>query len=239
MNNCIRMAMILSLALAAACSTTAEENAILARARTLQTSPEYEIGEGDNLTIQILGPNNPSIQGQTVRPDGKISFPGYGDIDVKGKTPEQLRKELEKKFQNPPLAIRNPTVYVSVNSFGSKNVTVLGQVQTPGRFPYTGQMRVTDLLGAVHGYLPTADPNRTLLFREIGDQTKVYHVRLKRFLVDADFTTNFYVRPGDILYVPLNGFSLVAQKIEIIVSPLRALLSFVNVGQTTTRVFVP
>ena len=47
------------------------------------------------------------------------------------------------------------------------------------------------------------------------------------------------MRPGDILYVPLNGFSYVAQEIEIGVSPLRALLSFVNVGNATTRVFVP
>ncbi len=76
------------------CKSEAYLNAILARASTLSTSPEYLIGSGDRLTIRVLGQTEFSIT-DVVRPDGKISFPEHGDIAAGGKTTASLRVELE------------------------------------------------------------------------------------------------------------------------------------------------
>ncbi|MGH7162829.1 MAG: polysaccharide biosynthesis/export family protein [Planctomycetota bacterium] len=230
----------LALAVALACTgcrSPAEMNAILAKAATLQPSPEYRVGEGDGVTIRVLGELTYQVS-EFVRPDGKISFPGHGDVEVKGKTVPQIRAELEKELPV-TLGLKSPTVYVAVNSFASKTVTVLGEVGQQGLFPYTGQMRVSDLLGRTRGVLITSAPNRTLLFREVEGNLRIYNVRLKDFLHKGDFSTNFYVQPGDIVFVPKNGFSKVAEKITIAVSPLGAALSFVTLGGQTTQVFVP
>jgi len=223
----------------ASCRTMAEQNAVFAKAIAMRTAPEYAIGESDTITIRVLDDTTEKYAVSTVvRPDGKISFPEHGDVDVLNKTAAQLRSELEKQFVT-TLGLKEPRVFVAVTAFASKTVTVLGEVRLPGRYPYTGQMRVTDLLGLTRGVVETGSPNRALLFREVEGEMKVYHVRLKDFLVKADFATNYYVRPGDLLYVPQNGFSLVAEKIRVGVSPLGALLSFLSLGGSATTYFVP
>jgi len=217
------------------CRSPAELNAVFAKAKTLQTSPDYVVGEGDSIDIRVLGEREMLVV-DTVRPDGKVAFPTLGDLTVAGKTVEQIRGELTDQLKK---TIENPAVFVTLKSFASKSVTVIGEVAVQGRFAYTGQMRVTDLLGLTRGLLLTSAPNRSLLFREVDGNTKVYHVFLKDFLEKADFSTNFFVQPGDILFIPKNGFSKVAAAIEIGVSPLAALLSFITVGGSTTAYFVP
>ena len=227
------------LAMIAGCASEAYNKSVLARAKALRVAPEYRIGEGDTLTIRVLGQDvgDHMIQ-DMVRPDGKVSFPEHGDIHAAGKTPAQLRAELEETFKK-TLGLNNPIVYVAVNAFTSKVVTVLGEVARPGRFPYTGQMRIADLLGITVGTRPTAASNRALLFREVDGNMKIYQVHLKKFFSEADFSTNFYVRPGDILFVPQNGFAQVAKYITIGLLPIQAIFGAVGLGARTINYFTP
>jgi len=223
-------------ALVGGCASPAYNNAIFARAASLQTSPDYVIGEGDSLTLMVLGEEGLETTNH-VRPDGKMTFPGHGDVMVAGKTTEQVRADLEEKFRA-SLGLKNPKVYVAVNSFDSKAVTILGEVGFSGRFPYTGQMRVADLIGLAHGQTIYASSNRALLFREIDGATKVYHVEIKKFFNAGDFSTNFFLRPGDILYVPTNGFRVVGNQIRIWLDPFAALFDTVGFGSSTVSYFV-
>ena len=226
------------IALASGCTSDAYKNAILTRAKTLRTAPEYTIGPGDGITIRVLGQEELQISSR-VRPDGKVSFPGHGDIEVMDKTVEQVRTELVEDFKN-SLGLRNPKLYVSADGFNSQFVMVLGEVSLPGRFPYTGQMRVVDLLGrAINWNQIRSAPNKALLFRDIEGSTKVYHVHLKDFWDRADFTTNFYVRPGDVLYVPKNGWAQMADEVEKVMLPVRALVNGIGIGNSTASIFIP
>jgi polysaccharide export outer membrane protein len=223
-------------ALGAGCASEAYNKAIFARAASLQTSPDYVIGEGDSLTLMVLGEEGLETTNK-VRPDGKMTFPGHGDIVVTGKTTEQVRGELEESFKA-SLGLKNPKVYVAVNSFESKAVTVLGEVAIPGRFPYTGQMRIADLIGLAHGMTIYASSNRALLFREVDGATKMYHVELKDFFSEGDFSTNFFLRPGDILYVPTNGFRVVGNTIRTVLDPLAAMFDTVGLGNSVVSYYV-
>ena len=222
-------------ALGTGCTSPAFDKAVYARAASLQASPDYVIGEGDALTITVLGEEGLEASNK-VRPDGKISFPGHGDIAVSGKTTEQVRTELEQGFRA-SLGLKNPRVYVAVNSFDSKAVTVLGEVNATGRFPYTGQMRVADLIGLAHGPTLYASRNRSLLFREVDGTTKMYHVELKKFFYEGDFSTNFFLRPGDILYVPTNGFRVVGNQIRIWLDPFAAMFDTVGLGDSVVTYY--
>ncbi len=219
------------------CRSEAYLNAIFARASTLSASPEYAIGSGDRITIRVLGQSEFSIT-DSVRPDGKVSFPEHGDIHVGGKTTAAVRVELEEAFKQ-TLGLKNPRVYVAVNDFDSKYVTVLGEVVRPGRYRYRGDMRVTDLLGTAIGVNNSGAPNRALLFREIDGATKVYHVHLNDYFEKADFTTDFYLRPGDVVFVPKHGFAIVADGIRKVMSPITAITESVGLGARTVDLFVP
>jgi polysaccharide export outer membrane protein len=225
--------------LVAGCSTEAERSAIWAKASKLRAAPDYLIGEGDVLTVRVLGEGPDFTVTNQVRPDGRLSFPKYGDIDATGKTAEALRAELEQGFAE-KLALKSPKVFVAVNSFFSKNVSVFGEVRVAGRFPYIGQMRVLDLLGLAVGYDDIqGDLDDVLLFREVDNTTKIYHVDLEAFFKRGDFSTNFYLRPGDVLYVPKNGFATVATWITKVTLPLNAIFSVFGLGTSTVSYFVP
>lgn len=227
-----------SLLFLGACSSEAYKNSLMIRAKALRAAPEYSIGPGDNITIRVLGHEEYQIETR-VRPDGKVSFPEHGDIQVAGKPVEQVRQELQEEFKT-SLGLRSPKLYVSAEGFNSQFVTILGEVLRPGRYPYTGQTRVVDILGeAIDWQQVRSAPNKALLFREIEGATKVYQVHLKDFWYKADFTTNFYVRPGDVLYVPKNGFAEIADEVEKVLLPVRALVNGIGLGNTTARIFVP
>jgi polysaccharide export outer membrane protein len=224
-------------ALGTGCTSQAYKNAIFARAASLQTSPDYVIGEGDSVTLMVLGEEGLETT-NAVRPDGKMTFPGHGDIVVSGKTTEQVRADLEEGFKA-SLGLKNPKVYVAVNSFESKAVTALGEVNRQGRFPYSGQMRVADLIGLCFGTTIYASSDRALLFREVDGATKMYHVEMKKFFSEGDFSTNFFLRPGDILYVPTNGFRVVGNQIRILLDPLAAMFDTVGLGNSVVSYYVP
>jgi len=222
-----------------ACSSEAYKNAIWARARALSTQPEYVIGNSDTISIRVLSQPDFVVAGKVVRPDGKVSFPTHGDIDVVGKTPQELRAHLEKEFVE-TLGLRNPKVFVSVDGYESKSVTILGEVRVPGRVPYTGQMRVVDLLGLTIGWDPiTAATSQVLIFRDIGGEVKMYHVNLLDFFERGDFTTNFFLRPGDVVWVPPTGWEKFARAIRRVLSPITALANSIGIGVSTTAYFVP
>ena len=237
--------LLLTLVLAG-CRTEAYRKSILARAKALQTSPEYLIGEGDSITIDIVGEfgeealRNYTMQA-TVRPDGKVSFPGYGEIDVLNKSTPQLRAELEQGFEK-SLGLKAPTVHVAVNSFASKRFTVAGEIPRPGTINYTGQTRVLEALVNSGDWRRTAirsAPNRTLLFREVDGETKIYNVKLNDFVTKGDFSTNYYLRPGDFVFVPRNNFAKIGDAITTFMLPISGFFSFINVGNSTASIFVP
>lgn len=227
--------MVALIALVAGCQSEAFRKSILARANTLRTSPEYVIGEGDNVTVMVLGHEEYDTTND-IRPDGKLAFPEYGDIVMAGKTPEEVRAELQESFKS-TLGLKSPKVYVAVNTFRSKFVTVLGEIRAPGRYPYTGQMRVVDLMGLAIGPSFRSAPSQALLFREVDGVTRMYQVHLNDFFERGDFTTNFYVRPGDILFVPKNGFAAVADWIRMVTEPLRAVFEIIGLGGRTISVY--
>ena len=59
---------------------------------------KYLIGPGDNVSIFVW--RNPEISGNfVVRPDGKVTTALVEDLDVSGRTPTMLAREIEEQFQ--------------------------------------------------------------------------------------------------------------------------------------------
>lgn len=67
---------------------------------------DYIMCPGDQLQVVVYGhedlssPPNSNITPYTVRPDGKVSFPLIGDIDVTGKTVTEFTQQLEASWLN-------------------------------------------------------------------------------------------------------------------------------------------
>ena len=81
----------------------------------------------------------------------------------------------------------------------SSRVRVTGAVNSPSSLPFRSGMTVLDVILEVGGPNEFANPNKTLLYRRSGEPLRI---RLDRLLKGGDMSTNYRLRPGDIISVP-------------------------------------
>jgi len=114
-----------------------------AQAQTAAQAPAaatYTIAPGDRLDVSVL--EDPTLNRQVlVRPDGRISMPLAGTIDVVGRTPEQvqatIRGKLSKQFVSPPnvtVALSGVGAEAALQEQGLPAFYVMGEVNKPGRY---------------------------------------------------------------------------------------------------------
>ncbi|MCL7945704.1 XrtA/PEP-CTERM system exopolysaccharide export protein [Marinobacter sp. ATCH36] len=178
-------------------------------ALSLQTSTsvdEYVLGPTDAIQISVWRNQDLSL-GVPVRPDGRISMPLMGDLMASGKTPEQLADEIEEGLAS---YIREPQVTVVVTSMGSHEfsdrVRVTGAVNQPISVPHRPGMTVLDMMLSAGGANPFANLNSAMLYRALDNRMVAIPVRLDDILNSGDVSTNYRMRPGDILAVPERNF---------------------------------
>ncbi len=173
---------------------------------TSVTVSEYRIGVDDQVAVKVW--KNPELSVlMPVRPDGKISVPLIGDIQAGGRTPEKVAAEIEKKLS---VFVRNPNVTVILTELRNyeyiSRIRVTGAVQTATSFPYRQGMTVLDAVLEAGGINEFAAPDRARLYRRYKKETRVYEVKLGGILHQGELSTNYYLKPGDIITVPERFF---------------------------------
>lgn len=103
---------------------------------------DYVINAGDELNVNVWGEKELNAI-VTVRPDGKISLPGIGDVEVAKLSPLQAQEKLTKKLGE---IVKNPVVTVSVKSSQNNTVVVHGPGIKPGVVPLEGRTTLLQLL---------------------------------------------------------------------------------------------
>jgi polysaccharide biosynthesis/export protein len=155
----------------------------------------YRLGPGDVLRLQMWGRVSTSSMLQ-VGPEGAVIVPGFGTMQVSGRTLADVRHELIGKLQtrfrgvNMDLRLARPRTFF---------VYVTGQVKTTGPVPVNAASRVFDLVSP--GLLLDNGSTRRIIVthtdgvREIAD--------LELFTRIGDPTLNPYLRDGDVINVPV------------------------------------
>ncbi|TDF37307.1 sugar ABC transporter substrate-binding protein [Alteromonadaceae bacterium M269] len=166
---------------------------------------DYLIGPGDSLDIFVW--RNPEVSGSfIVRPDGKITTSLVEDIEVSGKTPTQLGREIEESLAK---YIRDPIVTVSVTNFSgpfSEQVRVIGEATNPQAVNYRENMTLLDLMIAVGGLTEFANGNGAKLIRVVDGQQKEYKIKISKLVKNGDISANVDMLPGDIVIIPQAWF---------------------------------
>ena len=161
-------------------------------------SEDYRIGPEDALII-VVWKNETLSRSVNVRPDGKISLPLINDIQAAGLTPSQLRDEIAKRLTAfmPP-----PEVSVLVNEVRSFKVSVLGEVQKPGRYELRGRTTVLDALALAGGFKEFASTRKIVILRSNGNISERRVFDYKRAIAPGGAAYNFELIPNDVILVP-------------------------------------
>jgi polysaccharide biosynthesis/export protein len=164
---------------------------------------DYVIGDGDSLQIAVWG--SPELSaGAVVRPDGKITLPGVGDVVASGFTPEDLSKKLAEKLES---VVKTAIVTVTVTGITNNKVYVFGGgvEQTVQGATYSGvhflPARTTLLKFLCQlGNLSNADLKRTYIMRN----NKKLDADVYGLFVKGDLSKDIFLKAEDIIYMPNN-----------------------------------
>ena len=121
-----------------------------AAAANVSAAAEYRIGSGDVLRVSVY--QNPDLSLETrVTEAGTISFPLLGSVRVGGLTVTAAERVIAEGLRNGNF-VRQPQVNLVVMQVRGNQVSVLGQVNRPGRFPLeVADLRLSDLLAMAGG----------------------------------------------------------------------------------------
>lgn len=163
---------------------------------------DYRIGVDDRVQVSVW--RNPDLSvTEPVRPDGKISVPIIGDVEVGGRTASEVAATIKEKLS---AYIREPNVAVVLTELRSheflSRVRITGAVRTPRSIPHRPGMTVLDAVLEAGGVNEFASSNRTKLYRTVGGKTEVFDIQLGDILGKGRLTTNLPLRPGDVITVP-------------------------------------
>ena len=156
------------------------------------------LGPGDVFAVRVFGEESLSGDHQ-VAPDGTISFPLLGAVEVTGMEPTAVASKIETELRERDL-LRNPHVSVYVRQYVSKRVSVVGAVADPGAFPLEPGMTVVQAISMAGGFSSLADRDATVVTRRVGDETVRYRVPVER--VSKGQAEDIEVAAGDIIFVP-------------------------------------
>lgn len=130
---------------------------------------EYVIGAADTLRVTVW--RNADLSGElTVRPDGTITMPLLGDLQVAGRTPTEVKNEITKRL-GAFVKDESAVVTVAVTAVHSYRFTVAGNVARPGTFDASHYVTVAEAIAMAGGPTRFADTAGVLLVRPKSDGT--------------------------------------------------------------------
>lgn len=129
---------------------------VSAMAQDKITQPDYPLGGGDDLRVLVF--QNPELTTEArVSGNGMITFPLIGEIQIGGLSIATAEKKIATALKDGGF-VQKPQVNIVLVLVRGNQVSVLGQVTRPGRFPLeTLNTRVSDMLAAAGGATPTGD----------------------------------------------------------------------------------
>lgn len=164
-----------------------------------EASTAYRIAPGDVLAISVYGEKDMDQPQLVVPPDGKISFPLVGNVMVGGKTTAEVKAELDTKLHKfIPEAVAN----VSLQTLGSLQYYVVGQVNKPGMFDVAKPVTVLQALALAGGLTPFADQKHIEIVRNQDGTVTKLQFNYKEISKGENLDQNIVLQRGDTVVVP-------------------------------------
>lgn len=182
-----------------------------------QQQPPYRLQVADVLSIRVkaldqelvemfnpVGSSSTSLNegyyydGFAVDKHGNIRIPTLGEINVLGRTPDEVREMIEKKLLEDYFT-ENANIFVTVKLAGIR-YTIAGEIGSSGvKTELTEKLSLLDAIANSGGVPITGDLTDVLIVRQYPGGQKVHHLDLTQIAVMQ--SPYYYVQPNDLILV--------------------------------------
>ncbi len=147
--------------------------------------PGYRLAAGDKVRITVYGHEDLSGEFE-VDGGGRLSLPLIRDVNAAGLTVRELQEAIIAKLK--PDYLREPKVSAEVLSY--RPFYIIGEVRSPGSYPYVNGMTVINAVAVAGGFTNRANKKKVRVVRGVGQvQQKV------------DLPLDATVMPGDVIEI--------------------------------------
>ncbi|MGD8110917.1 polysaccharide biosynthesis/export family protein [Vibrio sp. TRT 17S01] len=163
----------------------------------------YKIGAGDTIRIKVYGEDTLSMDELKIDNRESIDYPYLGEIQLGGKTLEQLQKEITNGLKGDYLI--DPKVNVAIVRY--RNVYINGLVNAPGGYEYEPGLTVQKAISLAGGVMSKYRRSAKAYITKASDGSKYQNLSNKEladaFEKDTENEVEPYQRihPGDTIYV--------------------------------------
>ncbi len=166
----------------------------------IATPANYQLGPDDEIAIDIYGYSEVDYK-LTVSPEGNITIPGVGLVNVNGLTIEQARQRIRSKLSSIYSGIKsgNTGVNITLGNIRSIKVTLLGEVTRPGTYTLSSLATAFNALYASGG--PTENGSFRLIEIVRGNRV-LAKLDVYEFLMKGFQTNNVRLQDNDIIRIP-------------------------------------
>ncbi len=167
------------------------------------------VGPGTLLSMDVY--NTPELSGLTLRVDaeGDVSVPTLGTVHVAGITLPEAQRAMEKALVDGEILVA-PNVRLTVVQYPAAYVSVLGEVQNPGRYLLIAPRSLSDVLGLAGGETVAASDEVEIQHPAAaakgGANSQHVHYTQRDSIAGL---ANIAVKPGDLVVVHRAGVAYV------------------------------
>lgn len=171
-----------------------------AAADAVSSAPTLLLRTGDVVSVQVYG--RPELALTTaVAEDGSITVPLVGNVTVADLSAAKAGQRIAAAYRHGMFLV-DPQVTLSLANARGNQVSVLGAVKTPGRFPVDPRTTVLDVLAQAGGITENGASTVVLLRPDKTGKTTRYAIDLKGLSQGRLAVPTLALRGGDSLFVP-------------------------------------
>ncbi|KAA3620036.1 MAG: polysaccharide export protein [Calditrichaeota bacterium] len=179
--------------------------------------PQYRLGFGDVIDVKFFR-NTEFNETVKVRPDGRISLPRVGEIQVTGMTPLQLDSVITRSYDE---FVVNPEITVIVREFSGNQFYILGEVHKAGGYELSKDLSILQALAVAGGAMNSAKLNSVMILRKNRHaELTATKISISDYLQgngEIEYSQEYLlVKPQDIIFVPKTAISSAADFMKMI-----------------------
>lgn len=159
---------------------------------------DLPLGAGDVMKVSVYG--SPDLTLETrISEGGSISFPLIGQVAVAGLSTQAAERKIAQALETGGF-VKKPQVNIIVTLVQSSTISVLGQVNRPGRYPVEGRRSLMDMV-AVAGGIATDGGDKVSLIRQRDGKTVREEIDLVQMMRAGELNENYALVGGDVVFV--------------------------------------
>lgn len=163
----------------------------------MATPPNYQLGPGDEVIIDIWGASQTSIR-QTITPDGTINMQELGPIYLSGMTVEEANRFLKNKLGT-VFSNENNQIRVTLGNTRTIQINIMGEVVQPGTYALSAFSTVFHALYRAGGVNEIGSLRNVQLVR---NGKKIAAVDVYDFIMQGKIKDDIRLQEGDVIIVP-------------------------------------